>query len=72
MYFGSTPLKLTSHLYTLDSSLKVQYRLKASVWPYKNAFLKTISGKGDLYGENHLPMRNRRPTRKAPMCQSKN
>eukprot|EP00038_Savillea_parva_P013252 m.7763 g.7763 ORF g.7763 m.7763 type:complete len:333 (-) comp2475_c0_seq2:198-1196(-) len=29
---------------------QVQYRLKASVWPYKNAFLKTISGKGDLYG----------------------
>jgi len=29
---------------------QVQYRLKASVWPYKNAFLRTISGKGDLYG----------------------
>jgi hypothetical protein len=41
---------------SLPPNQQVQYRLKASVWPYKNGFLKTIKGKGDLYGR-HPPHR---------------
>eukprot|EP00040_Diaphanoeca_grandis_P027931 m.160091 g.160091 ORF g.160091 m.160091 type:complete len:327 (-) comp31170_c1_seq10:442-1422(-) len=49
--FGATCLSLDFYkpYFNVDTE-QVVFRIKSSFWPYKNTFLRSIEGKGDLYG----------------------